>query len=169
MRRLALMWMGLAAILLAGPPLLTAADEEAKGKLSVPADNWVVTLYSKGRPQQLKGGKAPVDVAAGTYTVRYQINAGEVGKSAMIAGSVKGQVTIAAGKTTELKVGSPLEGKIDASVKGDKVTFNMAATNVGGNPVSVYAAPANGKQVTPKVDVVGKDGKIAYSASLEYG
>jgi len=169
MRRVCLTWMGLTAILLAGPLLVSAAEGDAKGKLSLTADNWVVLLTSKGRSQQFKGGKEPIEAPAGTYTVRYQIMGGEAGKSASISGSVKGQVTIEAGKTTELKVGSPLEGKVDAAIKGDKVTFNMAATDAGGNPVAVYAAPVDGKPVTPKVDVVDKDGKIVYTASLAYG
>lgn len=169
MRRVLFTWMGLAAILLVGPLLLTAAEDGAKGKLSLTADNWVVTLSSKGRPQQLKGGKDPIEVAAGTYTVRYQVIGGEVGKSATIAGSVKGQVTIEAGKTTELKVGSPLEGQIGASVKGGQVTFNLVAKDAGGNPVAVTAAPVDGKAVTPKVEVVDKDGKVVYTASLAYG
>jgi len=160
----------LAGMLLAAP---TGAAEEGKGKLVLTAENWQAMLLPtpKGKALRVTGGKEGVEVAAGTYRLYFQISASSDPKtpSATISGSLKDPVTIEAGKTAEIKVGAPVEAAIATQAKGKKVTFSLGFKDAGGNDVTVMAAPEGKKQVEPKIDVVDKDGKTVYTATMAFG
>ena len=164
MRRVCLTWMAVAAVLISVPISSAVAED---GKLSMTADKWVAYLYSTGRPLKVEGGKEPVNVAAGSYRIRYMVTASKDDQAATISGMLKGTTEIKAGQTTEIKIGSPVEASIDAKVQGGKVAFNMSAKDAGGNAVSVMVTD-KGKPVKPKVEVVQGD-KVVYSGTLEYG
>lgn len=164
MRRVCLTWTAVAAVLLSVPIASAVAED---GKLSVTADKWVAYLYSTGRPLVVRGGKEPVNVAAGSYRIRFMVSSVKDDQTATISGMLKGTTEIKAGQTTEIKTGGPIEASIEAKVQGKKVSFNMSAKDAGGNAVSVMATE-KGKPIKPKVEVVKGD-KVVYSSTLEYG
>ena len=176
MRRVGLIWMGLAAVLLVGPLIAmasTGSEDAPKGKLVLTADAWQAVLYPapSGKALSLTGGKDAVEVPAGKYRVRYTLSGSKDPKvkGAMVIGSPADAITIEADKTTTVKIGTPLEATIKVEVKEKQVSFSATFADAGGNTAIVYAAPVNGTQVTPKIDVVDKDGKTVYTATMKFG
>jgi hypothetical protein len=182
MKRSVRVWAALAAVLLVGGVLAPGFARAAEaGKLALTADKWQAMLYPtpRGKSLKLAGGRDPVDVPAGKYTLRYAITA-EASPKAESAAKAKAKstpatligtakITIEGGKTTQVKVGAPLTAVIKTRVNSGRVIMGLAFQDAGGNQAMVYAAAVKGKPVTPKIDVVDGGGKTVYTATMKFG
>jgi len=182
MKRSVRVWAALAAVLLVGAVLTPGFAPAAEaGKLALTADKWKAVLYPtpRAKPLKLAGGRDPVDVPVGKYTLQYMITAEAAPKAetpakakakstpAMLTGTAK--ITIEAGKTTEIKVGAPLTAAVKARVRSGRVIIGLAFRDAGGNQAMVYAGVVKGKRATPKIDVVDGDGKTVYTVTMKFG
>ena len=147
--------------------------EGGTGKVSVDAARWQCTLAGEKYLLTLRGGKEPVRVPPDRYRIQqYQLYAEEATdrRVAMIYG-YRGTkaIDVAAGETTRLPVGSPIQAKILTRQASGRVIFSLAQTDGAGARIGGVIAEGGKRPPKPKIDVIGKEGNVVYTANLEYG
>jgi hypothetical protein len=139
------------------------------GKLRMSADLWGVNLVSVDGVLTLRV-KGAVDIPPGKYLLQDgMITKGSV--TVTYFGLAFGQdkvtaIEVAAGKTVEDFFGPPFTTTVGAEVAGRSVLLKPRIIDAGGREVFDISADS-GKPVG-KFEVTGADGKVAYSAALEF-
>jgi hypothetical protein len=149
------------------------------GQIRIDHPSWEAVLIGKKHLLSLTGGTKPVDVPADEYALLNYYEQGpadSAGDRPMVvcwnneAYSGKGRtVEVAAGKTAELAIGSPLQATLDANQDKQQVTFSFKLADATGAPV-LYVTKGDGEPVDPpKLEVFDSQQKSVYSGSMEYG
>jgi hypothetical protein len=77
-------------------------------------------------------------------------------------------IKVAAGTTTELKLGSPLQARVSPRVSGRSVSFSLALTDAAGLDISNVTV--NGQRPSaPKLRIKRADGKEVGRYDFQYG
>jgi len=147
--------------------------EGGTGEVSVDAARWQCTLAGEKYLLTVRGGKEPVRVPPDRYRIQqYRLYAEEATdrRVAMIYG-YRGTkaLDVAAAKATRLPIGSPIQAKILTRQASGRVIFSLAQTDGAGARIGGVIAEGGKRPPKPKIDVVGKEGKVVYTANLEYG
>ena len=154
--------------------------EAQTGQVRIDHEEWSATLVGKEHILKLGGDKKPIDVPAGQYVVLdYQevAPADAAGRRGRLMRSGQRDlyqdklkpVDVAAGKTTEIAVGSPLKAVVAAAVKGRTVTFTLQVQDASGVVVDYAMSPEGKRLPEPKVIIADAAGKEIYRCTLEYG
>jgi hypothetical protein len=153
----------------------------AAGRVRINQHKWACLLIGRKHAIRLTGGREPVAVPADDYVLtRFEQwskpKAGQaparVERSDYSRGKTDKELhlTVRAGKTAEVAVGSPLSARIEVNRRsGRTYSLGMSLTDVSGSDVGGLTMP-NGKPPSPpKVTIRDEAGKAVYSGSLEYG
>ncbi len=142
------------------------------------ARSWHGDFVGKKYILRLNGTDAPMDVPADEYAITsFNGSLPLTGESRTYghislasrdsrSGMAK-KITLLPGKTFELKVGQPLNARIDATVQGRKVTMKYHITDVAGMGVDSLSGAFRGNPLA-KVEVYDAAGKLFYSGTFEY-
>jgi len=152
------------AKVLAEPALIEA------GKVLIPKPRWSVLLVSKKSHLMLSGGKAPLAVPAGTYTVydyRERLPAGGKATHTLSISRAGGQLVVKPGQTAKLAIGSPLAAAVTVSQAKGTVRLNRKLTGAAGNAVRLSGP--KGWPPAPTVTVLDDRGREVHTATLKYG
>lgn len=147
------------------------------GKLSVKHPMWKTMLIGEKYVLPMEGGAEPVSVPAGQYDLRgyEEFSAPDAqDRRAQLMVTVRpglstSKVTVEAGKTTELAIGSPLKGSIAASKSGRNVRLSLRLTDAAGRPVAALVTAKGKRPPAPTVIIKDESGKQVYKNTLEYG
>ena len=158
--------------------------EVSAGKLAGSAGRWEAALAGgDNKALMVSGGRDPVAVPAGTYRLMYyqEFSAPDAsgGRATVLSGlseysrGKSPTITIAAGETARLDVGSPLTATLTASARGGTVRLGMGRPVLVGG-VSVVSMTRHGgwvftKPACPKLRITDEAGKVVDSVILEYG
>lgn len=150
------------------------------GRLHIDNESWNCTLVGLKYAYELIGGKDPVDLPADEYRIlnyRQQVGPADAkgnrpslmcSPSAVPKGQTAKLFEVAAGKTLDVLIGTPLSAKIDATVEKGDMQIALSIFDAGGYKISQLYSPG-AKLAAPAVEVVDSDGKTVHRASLEYG
>ena len=146
------------------------------GSVVVAHDRWAATLIGAKRTLSIRGGRKPVPVPAGRYVIR------RYREHALLSGTPRAAVltvaaepnsgkkglsfSVAAGKATRLKIGSPVVVKATVEKMGSGYSFGVLLADASGMKASVSLP---GQPSPPVVKVVDAKGKQVYSGEMEYG
>ncbi|MBL7221536.1 MAG: hypothetical protein ISS69_15600 [Phycisphaerae bacterium] len=146
------------------------------GSVVVSHDNWVATLIGAKYELSLRGGREPVPAPAGRYVIRrYREHVLLSGASRAAVLTVAAEpdsrtsglsFSVAAGKATRLKIGSPVTVKPTVETMGSGYAFGFSLADESGMKASVSLP---GRPAPPVVKVVDAKGKQVYSGKMEYG
>ncbi|MBC8372090.1 MAG: hypothetical protein H8E53_00735 [Planctomycetes bacterium] len=146
------------------------------GSVVVSHDNWVATLIGAKYELSLRGGREPVPAPAGRYVIRrYREHVLLSGASRAAVLTVAAEpdsrtsglsFSVAAGKATRLKIGSPVTVKPTVETMGSGYAFGFSLADESGMKAFVSLP---GRPAPPVVKVVDAKGKQVYSGKMEYG
>lgn len=164
----------------AGASKVRARPLELKtGKLRIAHDHWSCVLVRGNEAVHLSGGREPVSLPAGPYTVvsytEYTGEASQAPRGALSSGRTAGYsgrsktCQIAAEKVTELVIGSPMTASVVTSQSGRDLRFNLHLVDAAGVQVDSIYLPGRRIPPPPKVKILNVAGKQIYAATLEYG
>jgi hypothetical protein len=143
------------------------------GKIKVDADQWQARLVGTERVIAISGGKEPVEVPAGKYAVL----TGSMTKSKVLAMMTDSRFAqgkaamfeVPADKTVENPFGQPLATSVEVTLTGRNAIFMPTVTDAGGRFVGSFFVLGTGVSKSGgQFEVTDADGKIVYSASLEF-
>lgn len=146
-----------------------ALDIEA-AKVQIPADRWRLDAVLDDRTRVIyQGGRDPVMIPAGTYQ-RFSLALSGPGKACMVYGYDRQEKLLQApaGKTTTWQFGGPLTAKITPQVGDSKVRFSLQLLDAAGIPVASLKGKDGLRLPAPGLQVAA-EGKLVYSAKMEYG
>jgi len=159
-----------------GKQVAATAVQIAGGKLRVDHPAWSAMLMGDKFVLPLDGDTQLVSVPAGEYELRSYAESSApnaAGQRASLGVAIVpgpgAKVTVEAGKTTELAIGSPINAKVRVSKNGQDIIFTLVLTDAGGRPIT--SLTTYGGQTPPKPTIIITDaaGKQVYQNSLEYG
>ena len=163
---------------------LTVEPADVKmGKLHIKHLKWACRLVGEKHTLHVSGGSEPVAVPAGKYMVTKYTEwgpAGPDGKRALLTYGNEfssrtvalgtATVTVEAGKTAGLNVGSPLTGSVTATHRADNtIVLKMVLLDAAGRKIDYLCLADGSRPGKPKITVRNADGKVVYTCSLEYG
>jgi hypothetical protein len=140
------------------------------GKVLIPKPRWSVLLVGEKNHLMLSGGKAPVAVPAGTYTVydyRESLPADGKATHTLSVSRAGAELAVKPGQTAKLEIGSPLVGKVTVSQAKGTVALNMDLKGAAANAVRLSGP--KGWPPRPTVAILDERGKEAHTATLKYG
>ena len=131
--------------------------EGTRQPLPVPADQYAVRNYTEYAWRRVRGEPA--------RTARFTCS----GRREMYLGLAR-MYDVPAGKTTELKFGSPLTADLSVRKSGRTVRFALDLKGAGGAQVdSISVPPRSDRPEPPRIEVLDKAGKRLYQGSMRYG
>ena len=149
------------------------------GKLRIAHDHWSCVMVGGNDVLHVSGGREPVSLPAGPYTVvsyaEYTGEASQAPRGALSSGRMAGYsgrsktCQVAAEKVTELVVGSPMTASVVTSQSGRALQFNLRLVDASGVQVDSLFLPGRRIPPPPKVKILNAAGKQIYAATLEYG
>lgn len=147
------------------------------GKIHINHPKWSCMLIGEKFVMPLEGGPEPVAVPAGEYVMRTyeEFSAtNEKGQRASLAVGLSpsaktSQVKVESGKTAEVAIGSPLQGTVKVTRRGDQYMLGLALTDVAGRAIANLQTYGGGRPPKPQVAVKDAAGAKTYETSLEYG
>ncbi len=139
--------------------------------VKVDQPSWRCKLVGKAGRFMLVGGTAEVEVPAGDYTIAgYSIPGDpQIDANRPEISGRQGRVSLEAGKTTALPLGSPITVKVNASVSGRDVRFAMSAIDASGSTIDSITLGSGVRPEAPKIQVIDASGAVIYKNTLEYG
>jgi len=163
-----------------GKTLTVAPVDVELGKIHIKQPKWSCMLIGDTHLLRLTGGTEPVSVPVDSYMVTQYQQWGQAdaqGRRPSLSctdfttrGADKALVTIQAGKTAEVQVGSPLTASVIATPRSDGVvSLALSLADASGRTVSNLTLPTGRRPTAPKVTIRDAAGKTVYSTSLEYG
>jgi hypothetical protein len=138
------------------------------GMVKIDHPNWAARFIGKKYHSDVIGTDKPDWLPADTYTIKSYGENGE-GHSEIAIRQMAGAAEVAAGKTTDVKVGSPLTVGLSAQQSGGNVEFNLDCKDVSGSQVVGIGNLKSEPPPPPKFTVLDSSGKQVYQAALEYG
>jgi hypothetical protein len=79
------------------------------------------------------------------------------------------EVTVEAGKTAQIAIGSPLNATVKAVKQAQQVMLSLVLTDAAGRPITSLATYDGTQPSQPQVTVKDAAGAQVYQNSLEYG
>jgi len=149
------------------------------GRLRIDHGEYVVTLSSDQQMLRLAGGKEPLVVPEGRYTlVQFEDHARAApdkgpwvlacGLRALYSGKVT-TIDIVADKLATLKIGTPMTGSLQIAERRGVVSFNGVLADVTGARIDSLVGPDGDPPPPPKVKVRSADGELVYTGQMKYG
>jgi hypothetical protein len=157
---------------------VTAKQVEIEaGKIHIDHPKWSSMLIGEKIVLPLDGGPEPIAVPAGAYVMRsYEESSApnDKGERARLAvgispGAKSSEVTVEAGKTVELAIGSPLKATVNANKQAQQIILSLALTDAGGRPVVGLVTYDGTRPPPPRIIVKDAAGAQVYQNTLEYG
>jgi hypothetical protein len=151
--------------------------ELASGKVHIDHPKWSCMLIGDKLILPLEGGPEPVAVPAGAYVMRSyeEFSApNDKGQRARLTVGIppagkSSEVTVEAGKTIELAIGSPLKGTVKAVKQAQQLVLSLALTDAAGRPISLVMGYDGNTPPKPQITVKDAAGAQVYQNTLEYG
>jgi hypothetical protein len=157
---------------------VTAKQVEIEaGKIHIDHPKWSCMLIGEKIVLPLEGGPEAIAVPAGAYVMRSyeEFSApNDKGERARLAvgispGAKSSEVTVEAGKTVELAIGSPLQATVKANKQAQQIILSLVLTDAGGRPITGLATCDGTRPPPPRIAIKDATGKQVYQNTLEYG
>jgi len=151
--------------------------ELASGKIHIDHPKWSCMLIGDKLILPLDGSAEPVAVPAGAYVMRsyeeFSAPNDKGQRAHLIVGippaGKSSQVTVEAGKTAQIAIGSPLNATVKADKQAQQVMLSLVLTDAAGRPITSLATYDGTQPSQPQVTVKDAAGAQVYQNSLEYG
>ena len=151
--------------------------ELASGKVHIDHPKWSCMLIGDKLILPLEGGPEPVAVPAGAYVMRSyeEFSApNDKGQRARLTVGIppagkSSEVTVEAGKTIELAIGSPLNATVKAVKQAQQVMLSLVLTDAAGRQITGLATYDGSMPPKPQITVKDAAGAQVYQNTLEYG
>jgi hypothetical protein len=151
--------------------------ELASGKIHIDHPKWSCMLIGDKLILPLDGSAEPVAVPAGAYVMRSyeEFSApNNKGQRAQLTVGIppagkSSEVTVEAGKTAQIAIGSPLNATVKAVKQAQQLMLSLVLTDAGGRPITSLATYDGDRPPMPMVAVKNAAGAQVYQNTLEYG
>jgi hypothetical protein len=151
--------------------------ELASGKIHIDHPKWSCMLIGDKLILPLDGSAEPVAVPAGAYVMRsyeeFSAPNDKGQRAHLIVGippaGKSSEVTVEAGKTAQIAIGSPLNATVKAVKQAQQVMLSLVLTDAAGRPITSLATYDGTQPSQPQVTVKDAAGAQVYQNSLEYG
>lgn len=160
--------------------ITAAALDVPTGSIKINQPSWSCKLAGKKHLLVLTGNQEPQAIPVDDYVMlEYSLPAsGKADHSQPMLMATGGQdangrlktIHLEAGKTVEIPVGGPLNGRAVATTAGEgQWRINMELTDVNGGHIRSLALAGGKTPDPPKVAIAAADGKKVGEVTLEYG
>jgi hypothetical protein len=160
-----------------------AAEAPKTGAIKIVGENVDLQIQTPGGVRTIAAKDGEVQLPAGSYApVAVRLAAtetvGEKGAKKDVAWTLAGKapwgtlesITVAEGKTTELKAGAPLVVKADVQPAADGVvTIGCQILGAAGESYGPGAMKDGAAQPAPGIKILDSSGKVIASGTLAYG
>ena len=151
--------------------------ELASGKVHIDHPKWSCMLIGDKLILPLEGGPEPVAVPAGAYVMRSyeEFSApNDKGQRARLTVGIppagkSSEVTVEAGKTAQIAIGSPLNATVRAVKQAQQVMLSLVLTDAAGRQITGLATYDGSTPPKPQITVKDAAGAQVYQNTLEYG
>ena len=151
--------------------------ELASGKVHIDHPKWSCMLIGDKLILPLEGGPEPVAVPAGAYVMRSyeEFSApNDKGQRARLTVGIppagkSSEVTVEAGKTAQIAIGSPLNATVKAVKQAQQVMLSLVLTDAAGRQITGLATYDGSTPPKPQITVKDAAGAQVYQNTLEYG
>ena len=157
--------------------IAAAAVDVKTGRVRVRHEKWSATLVGTNHLLKLSGGSEAIDVPVDQYVVvDYDERRPEANDQARLVcygrearlGRAK-LFDVAAGKVTELAIGSQLIGSVKVSTVGRTRRLSLVLTDQSGATVGSLSASNGRRPPAPQVKIYDSSGAIVHTGKMEYG
>lgn len=141
------------------------------GMINIQMERWKGDLVSQYHDLSLTGSKKLISVPAGTYVVTtlQEIRPGKPGDAMATYAAGGKNITVEAGQTAEVEIGSPIQASLVVSAETGQVSFALRATDRTGLGLTDIQNNAGRRPPPPTIDIFDASGKKVYSSAMEYG
>jgi hypothetical protein len=142
------------------------------GRIKLDAEQWLAVLISAEHFLVLEAGQSPVEVPVGKYVVmQSQLTKNKsmaiLGDYSNLAEGKAVMFEVVADKVVDSPFGAPFTTRVEAKPVGRTVTLTPILKDSGGRSVSrLMSMEPNAK--SGQFEVYAPDGKLVYSAALEF-
>jgi len=151
--------------------------ELASGKVHIDHPKWSCMLIGDKLILPLEGSAEPVAVPAGAYVMRSyeEFSApNDKGQRARLTVGIppagkSSEVTVEAGKTAQIAIGSPLNATVKAVKQAQQVMLSLVLTDAAGRQITGLATYDGSTPPKPQITVKDAAGAQVYQNTLEYG
>ena len=151
--------------------------ELASGKVHIDHPKWSCMLIGDKLILPLEGSAEPVAVPAGAYVMRSyeEFSApNDKGQRARLTVGIppagkSSEVTVEAGKTAQIAIGSPLNATVKAVKQAQQVMLSLVLTDAAGRQITGLATYDGSMPPAPQITVKDAAGAQVYQNTLEYG
>lgn len=157
-----------------GSRLATAVPELKFGQVQSAAGGFQVWLSSKNGVLRVRSDNGQAKVPAGEYrlVMASLTRTDEKGRKWELTSYTRGEpgppVKVAESGTTELKLGSPLQARAEAYVRGREVSFGLQLTDAAGLPLSNLTVDGQ-RPPAPRLRIRSAAGKEIGCYDFHYG
>jgi len=151
--------------------------EMEAGNIHIDHPKWSCMIIGEKFILPLEGGPEPVAVPAGAYVMRsYEEFSApdDKGRRARLAIGIppagkSSEVTVEAGKTAQIAIGSPLNATVKAVKQAQQVMLSLVLTDAAGRQITGLATYDGSMPPKPQITVKDAAGAQVYQNTLEYG
>jgi hypothetical protein len=151
--------------------------EMEAGNIHIDHPKWSCMIIGEKFILPLEGGPEPVAVPAGAYVMRsYEEFSApdDKGRRARLAIGIppagkSSEVTVEAGKTAQIAIGSPLNATVKAVKQAQQVMLSLVLTDAAGRQITGLATYDGSMPPAPQITVKDAAGAQVYQNTLEYG
>jgi hypothetical protein len=155
-----------------GAKVSAAPTKGPFGQIKIDADSWTAFLLGPDRVLQIKDAKGSVEVPAGRYVLlAADLKRGNTTASLRdnrMYGGKPETVEVVADKTLEDLVGAGLTASVKVTQNGRTVLFDPSLLDEGGRSIASLSSNSPAGDKLGRFEVTGADGKLVYSANLEF-
>jgi hypothetical protein len=146
------------------------------GELKINHPQWTAMLAGKKYILQLHGTDKPVSIPADAYKVLSYSESLRTKDDRTFPASFscynRGDapaIDVAAGKTAEPAIGSPLKIVLDVTVRDGFAAFSMTQLDAAGQTVASVMIPPKGRPQAPVLEVYDAGGNQVYTGTMAFG